>query len=321
MERLAFAASGFVIVAAAHATGFDCSKASTAVERMICANPQISKLDDELNAKYKAALADPDMKNIAQKRQRFWLKQRNDCNNEGCIRIRYENRIDELTPREKGIQDIRSRLEIPAYSETEDSEFCKRLLQGLSSWNGVTDLAPIASADSVHHKVFRHYFGKCNPSKFIKMIVYEPRIWESLELDSVPETEREQYGQHYVMQKGFRLYRANMENTPDGKEQLLLYGAGVIHERAEPDDTSANLSELNMIDPESCSISASAQVEDVVNEIPSFIGILQFGKLNLVYSAKHYPRESLWALDVQKLNGSFAMACHFVAKDKPTKVQ
>ncbi len=49
---------GFSIALSAQAASFDCAKAQAKVEHLICDNPEISKLDDELAAGYKAELKD-----------------------------------------------------------------------------------------------------------------------------------------------------------------------------------------------------------------------------------------------------------------------
>jgi uncharacterized protein len=44
----------FALVETAQAASFDCSKAQSKIENLICDNPEISKLDNELNTLYKA---------------------------------------------------------------------------------------------------------------------------------------------------------------------------------------------------------------------------------------------------------------------------
>ncbi len=78
------------------AASFDCDKAGTKVEKMICADPELSKLDEELGKAYNKALeANSDQASIKQK-QRDWLKERNKCANSECIRTRYQDRIANL---------------------------------------------------------------------------------------------------------------------------------------------------------------------------------------------------------------------------------
>ena len=65
----------------AMAASFDCQKASTPVERAICANPELSELDSTLGAHYSRAIAKlaPDQRDALRTGQRTWLKARNAC--------------------------------------------------------------------------------------------------------------------------------------------------------------------------------------------------------------------------------------------------
>lgn len=89
----------FVIVAtgSAYGTGFDCRKAKTPVERAICANDELSKLDESLNRAYKKTLKSTFFKRQMILSQRQWLQEvRDKCRDVECIRIQYETRIKEL---------------------------------------------------------------------------------------------------------------------------------------------------------------------------------------------------------------------------------
>jgi uncharacterized protein len=50
-------AAGLALASAAHATSFDCTKASTPMEKAICASPDLSKADDTLAAAFKTTLS------------------------------------------------------------------------------------------------------------------------------------------------------------------------------------------------------------------------------------------------------------------------
>lgn len=72
---------------------FDCSKASSAVEKMICQNSTISKLDDRLAEVYK------EVRKIDEsivEEQRNWLKKARACKDEKCLELNYSVRIEEL---------------------------------------------------------------------------------------------------------------------------------------------------------------------------------------------------------------------------------
>ena len=91
------------VVAVLAATGvqaasFDCKKARSEDEKAICANPELSKLDDDLAAAFKAALGlmSGDTKRIAifRKAQAEWVKERDRCGGTAsCLKNEYVRRI------------------------------------------------------------------------------------------------------------------------------------------------------------------------------------------------------------------------------------
>lgn len=86
---------GFLIFGAVQsfAASFDCAKAGTKVEKMICATPVLNKLDSDLASSYKEAVAkEPSIK----QEQLSWMKERNKCSTEACLESSYRDRIDDL---------------------------------------------------------------------------------------------------------------------------------------------------------------------------------------------------------------------------------
>jgi uncharacterized protein YecT (DUF1311 family) len=72
---------------------FDCTKATTKVEEMICANEELSKLDEKLSEVYTSFYY---LTKEIKTDQRAWMKQRNTCQNTNCIKESYQTRIQEL---------------------------------------------------------------------------------------------------------------------------------------------------------------------------------------------------------------------------------
>ena len=94
--RRALLVALFCLPGLAGAASFDCSKAGSSAERLICSDPQLSALDESLAAAYAAAFAgsaDPDGFVSS---QRKWLARRNACRDLPCIRKAYETRLREL---------------------------------------------------------------------------------------------------------------------------------------------------------------------------------------------------------------------------------
>ncbi len=72
---------------------FDCTKATTKVEKMICQDTELSRLDEKLSQIYSSfTLLTKEIKTD----QRAWMKQRNQCQDRNCIKESYQTRIQEL---------------------------------------------------------------------------------------------------------------------------------------------------------------------------------------------------------------------------------
>lgn len=81
---------------------FDCSKARAWAEKVICSDPELAALDQELASAYRSARArhsDTRSDSLKQE-QRAWLRRRDACEGRpqsfGCLRRAYEIRISEL---------------------------------------------------------------------------------------------------------------------------------------------------------------------------------------------------------------------------------
>jgi uncharacterized protein YecT (DUF1311 family) len=84
---------------------FDCRQAGTAVERMICGSYELAALDSRLAGAYRAARARGDA-HVAPD-QVNWVRQRNQCKNEPCLREAYQARLEQLATPGPGPADAR----------------------------------------------------------------------------------------------------------------------------------------------------------------------------------------------------------------------
>lgn len=80
---------------AAHSASFDCAKAGSKIEKMICTDSALSKLDQDLGTIFKSVKTGDTEIVGAQKK---WLRERrNTCQDIDCLLSAYKGRIDELT--------------------------------------------------------------------------------------------------------------------------------------------------------------------------------------------------------------------------------
>jgi uncharacterized protein len=79
------------------AASFDCSRARTQVEKLICADPLLGRLDDTLALNYRAMLTVDvgQSKQSLRAEQLGWLSRRNQCKDSHCLVEAYRVRIDE----------------------------------------------------------------------------------------------------------------------------------------------------------------------------------------------------------------------------------
>ena len=82
----------------APAASFDCKKSGTAIEVMICADPELSLLDSRLGANYQGLTRRLSADGVAELRrtQREWLRDRNSCLTQKCLRAKYVFRLDQF---------------------------------------------------------------------------------------------------------------------------------------------------------------------------------------------------------------------------------
>jgi uncharacterized protein YecT (DUF1311 family) len=112
MKRLLMMVAGLVWVVAAQAASFDCAKAGTKVEHLICDNPELSKLDEELNLAYKTALQDEKQAVTIKQTQKNWIKERNGCVDTGCVKRAYESQL--LVLRNNAVSTKHEATSLPA---------------------------------------------------------------------------------------------------------------------------------------------------------------------------------------------------------------
>lgn len=86
-----------VISWAAHAASFDCRKASTRIENLICTDTELSSLDEQLSKAYREALAKGVNKASVKQWQKQWLfLTRDSCADTACLKTVYASHVSEL---------------------------------------------------------------------------------------------------------------------------------------------------------------------------------------------------------------------------------
>ncbi|MCL3880974.1 MliC family protein [Marivita sp. GX14005] len=93
-------------LAAQDAPSFDCAKAKSEAERLVCSDSELARLDRRLAERYSAALdrvGEKETRNLLRAYQRGWIKGRDACwkadDARECVRLSYLMRESELVAR------------------------------------------------------------------------------------------------------------------------------------------------------------------------------------------------------------------------------
>jgi uncharacterized protein len=270
-----------------HAASFDCKKAKTGIENMICSGKEISKLDEEMDRAYKNALALVSYKDQMRKQQREWVKLlRDTCEDEMCLLREYRDRIAALNSsiaaaafKRKPEDPKAERDRIIAVSKKlkwekpydwkegdkeslSKKQFCEALLANLQAGKELDFVEPIVRTDDYNDPKLQAYLGKCPILKPFKTVGYPPRIWDQLEEERVPEVEREEYGTIYYSSLDFKLYHVDFDGNPqNGKEYLFYGGCGYAFGHSGALDAG----DYQILDLECCKELGDIQVRETIN--------------------------------------------------------
>lgn len=127
MYRIAiWVALGVTLLISAPATfavSFDCSKAQSTVEKMICANAELSRLDDDMTTRYNEVMNVQSRSSELRQAQRQWIKERNACLDLPCLKQVYIRRLSTLGQADYGLEKSSA---LPGYTLVTalDRQFC-----------------------------------------------------------------------------------------------------------------------------------------------------------------------------------------------------
>ncbi len=121
MNRLVFMVAVLCqTTTAARAASFDCAQASRHVERMICSDPNLSDLDEQVALAYRAAASGRDAAAFRAGQRRWLSEVRDKCADIPCLRDAYSARLDALEARLRWTSRA-SRCEPPVGPKSPDS--------------------------------------------------------------------------------------------------------------------------------------------------------------------------------------------------------
>ncbi len=141
-----------------YSASFDCQKATTWVEKLVCRNKQLSNLDDKMVAIYKEKLASTHKENAnyIRKEQRRWLKyRRNTCKTVACLKREYRENIKRLQYKSlqtsEAVTKNNPKPTADKFGNFQD-EFEISVYQGKKRGWGKDKASQLLTLDKIHHK-------------------------------------------------------------------------------------------------------------------------------------------------------------------------
>lgn len=92
MSKLVLVLSLLFVCTSAHGASFDCSLAKSSIEKLICANTELSIADEELSKTFNDMKIKAQRPDLLTKNQLDWLKLRDKCKEESCLIRAYKAR-------------------------------------------------------------------------------------------------------------------------------------------------------------------------------------------------------------------------------------
>lgn len=131
-----------------HAASFDCAKATSKVEKMICSDKELSKLDDQLAQTYKAEQMKTSSADQLKVNQFNWIKTRNQCTDTSCIKTAYVHQLASL--KQKSTPLIPFQFDALRSAGTKEDARLKKqclvLFEKIRTRNGIEEIQPIAES-------------------------------------------------------------------------------------------------------------------------------------------------------------------------------
>lgn len=153
-----------IVSISSHAASFDCEKAASKVERLVCATAEVSDLDTKFAKAYESALSKlaADERNGLISEQRRWLQQsRNRCQQVTCLKHAYWERLARLEtyfrPRQPELSEAELQKAVQALlnlgtftlATGPGTQACGAILEDLKQMRDIRFVPPTAVAQTI----------------------------------------------------------------------------------------------------------------------------------------------------------------------------
>jgi len=226
-----------VLTVTVQAASFDCAKAHSKVEHLVCENPELSELDSNLTKEYQTILskANEEEKQRLPTEQRHWLSHtRNACEDETCLKHAYWSRqaaletyfephpplLKKESDKAEAIKKVLATAPLYQSKGTVDAinQFCGQIFDDLKQMKGIRLVEPVVQVQSYQDPALDSWKRQCQSAPPFH-VSYECRAnAEPGDADRVVNACYASYGL-----PPFKLYELPVVGTTGGGKRYIFY--------------------------------------------------------------------------------------------------
>lgn len=233
MKCILYLFGSLMVALPAQAASFDCAKAQSKVEHLICDNPKISELDSKLGQDYQDVLskANEEQKQRVIAEQKHWLKfTRNVCEKETCLKHAYWSRqaaletyfeprsplYEKESDKAEAIKQVLAteQLDYSAGTVSSINQFCNQIFDDLKQMKDIRFVDPVVQTKSYEDPALDPWKKQCQSAPPFNFSYQCSRNIEAADADDVLDGCNVGYGL-----PPFKLY----ELPPDGASSEKSY--------------------------------------------------------------------------------------------------
>lgn len=202
------------------AASFDCVKAATKVEMMICTDPDISRLDEEMDTVFREWYGYADDTFELRRQQRKWLKERNKCTNIACLKQVYNMRISDFKRLNSGPKPCFSLLERDwPYVKSGHYPVCVDYLRNLNRFCNAPPPTCKRKLDPEIHSLSFPKWEELDPKKYLEVIkqVLTTNYYYTKEWRPLADTLKQR-----IINDETRLWHSWIDLENDGKKEHVV---------------------------------------------------------------------------------------------------
>ncbi len=205
---------------------------------------------------------------------------------------------------------------------TENLKFCRAFLKNFQKQTQIKHIEPLIQTDNYQDPRLEVYKRKCPKLALNKRVTFKPGDFEGIK--TLPEEERDQYGDVYYGTKNFKLYRlGGNDKKPSERDYVFYYEKWVSKQDWDAAAGNADVlreattyggGQFTVVDFETCTTGSVVPVDQFrgFDKRPAYSGVIQYDGRYYVFDLRPAGTSLvLWEYQNDKSGYGFGSGCGF----------